>query len=406
LVTQATNHSKYIGIGEFGTNLQNFGRYIELFYEWCTNHNVIYFVPWNSNGGGYQGQFYDGTYPEVGATWRHMLNPTTFPVRPIPAPFNFTATPGNNQVTFTATPCPSSANVTTYYLYTSSTAGGENLATATQTASTPSFTVAVPNGTTVYAKMAAGNASSVGFVTAEASATAVAPAANTPAYYVAMGATGRVQSSTLPSAVNGPTGDFEAGATFCPLAADLTGSGQLIGVWGKDGYLTSWVFYVNNGYLTLSLHGSNNSNITLTSSVSAGLVANEVYTSYVKYNHAAGTVTFYHGQAGAGTPAQLGAVVTGTAGFALGAASEDPSGDVYPKVTLGSDISGGTQFNGNISAGYFSAGGTVYLNPVAGASSVVDTVSGAPTWALESPAAIGGSGVQPSGNYNLVTSAP
>jgi hypothetical protein len=137
------------------------------------------------------------------------------------------------------------------------------------------------------------------------------------------------------------------------------------------------------------------------------LTVGQWYTAYVKYSQAAGAATFYIDQAGhTGAATQLGSVVTGTAGFTIGAASEDPSTSTYPKVTLGADVSGGNQLNGDISAAYFSAGGVTYINPVTNASGVTDAASGAPTWALESTASIGGTGTTPSGNYNLITGAP
>jgi hypothetical protein len=256
--------------------------------------------------------------------------------------------------------------------------------------------------------MAAGNASSVGFVTAEASATAAAPAANTPAYYVGMGATGYVASSSIPSAVNGPTGDFEVGVTFSPSVADLgSGTNALVGVWGSTGYLQSWLLYLAGGDLKLKLKNSSNTIVYMGVVPATALVAGQWYTAYVKYVHATGVATFYLDPAGHTGAATSQGSVTGTAGFQPSAATEDPSTSTYPKVTLGADVSSGdAQFNGNISAACFIAGGVTYINPIVGASSVTDASSGAPTWSLQSTAAIGGSGTVPSGNYNLITGAP
>ncbi len=195
IADMATASNKRLAFAEWGVNQDNFGNYIKDFYDWCRTKRCLYVNYWN-NDGDYAGKLSDGSYPETGAMFRHLFNPATYPVEPIAAPVGASALAGNGVNLITSNTVRSSKPITAYYLYKGASSGGEST-TPVAVKANPHFTDIQANGVTAYYRIGAGNALSLGYLSAEVSATPQAPSpAPLPANYMAIASTGYAVSST------------------------------------------------------------------------------------------------------------------------------------------------------------------------------------------------------------------
>ena len=191
----AASHGKPLAFPEWGVNQDNFGNYVKDFFDWCRGQGCLYATYWDSDGG-YPGMLSDGSYPETGAMFRHLWDPARYPVEPIAAPVGAAALAGNATVQVTASPVVSSTPVTQYYLYKGQTSGGESIHPVA-TSSTPSFIDVQKNGHTGFYRMGAGNGLSLGYLSAEISATPNAPSPlPLPSAYLATPGSGYAASDT------------------------------------------------------------------------------------------------------------------------------------------------------------------------------------------------------------------
>ncbi len=398
LANFGAQHGKPIALPEVGVGYDGFGQYWKLLQAWAAANNLLYLTVWNSNGGNYAGKMSDGTYPETGQMFRHVFNPTAYPVGPLPYPTNVTAVGGNGTITITGGAVASSAGVTGYNLYAGTSPTTVNLSTPVATSSTPNFTQAVANGTAMSYQIASFNAAgNIGQASPVTTSAAVAPPTNQPAHYVSMGGTGFAQTAVASNQLPGSS-NWSLTVTHCPSSADIAASSDpmLAGVWGSTGYLSSlgeWLLHPNAGLYGV-VHGSNNLNdydgyTGQTSFESAG----HCYTDAVFMSGGTGQMTYYHGQAGS-TPALLGVGnQTGYAATVPGTPSTDPNTHVVPHFKLGQDNSGASQYAGAISEMVFKigesaygTGGTVILHPVATASGFTDATGA--SWAINGGAVV------------------
>ena len=180
----ATSHGKPLAFPEWGVNQDNFGNYVKDVFDWCRAQSCLYATYWDSDGG-YPGMLSDGSYPETGAMFRHLWNPANYPVEPIAAPVGVSAVAADATVQISASPVTSSTPVTRYYLYKGGTSGGESIHPVASS-DTPNFIDTQKNNHTGYYRMGAGNALSLGYLSAEVSATPRAPStAPLPSAYLA-----------------------------------------------------------------------------------------------------------------------------------------------------------------------------------------------------------------------------
>ncbi len=224
----AASSGKGLAFSEWGVNQDNFGNYVKDFFDWCRAQGCLYVTYWN-NDGGYPSKLSDGSYPETGAMFRHLWDPANYPVEPIAAPVGVAALAGNGFAEITSNPVRSSTPVTTYYLYKGSSSGQESTVPVA-TSSQPSFTDYQPNGRTAYYRVGAGNALSLGYLSAEVSATPLAPSIRPlPAAYLDLTSGGYASSST--SALTGIMQSAPAlgNATITALLTSAPGPNMIAG---------------------------------------------------------------------------------------------------------------------------------------------------------------------------------
>lgn len=173
IANMAASAGKPLAFSEWGVNQDNFGNYVKDFFDWCRAQGCLYVTYWDSDGD-YPSELSDGSYPETGAMFRHLWDPTNYPVEPIAAPVGVAALAGNGSVQITANTVTSSTPVTAYYLYKGLKSGNEST-TPVATSSTPNFVDTQPNSVPAFYRVGAGNSLSLGYLSLEVSATPLAP---------------------------------------------------------------------------------------------------------------------------------------------------------------------------------------------------------------------------------------
>ncbi len=167
IAQMAASANKQLAFSEWGVNQDNFGNYVKDFFDWCRAQGCLFATYWDNNGG-YPGELSNGSYPETGAMFRHLWDPANYPVEPIAAPVGVAVLVGNGTNQITANTVRSSTPVTAYYLYKGSVSGGESTVPVAVSPQ-PNFIDIQPNGRTAYYRVGAGNALSLGYLSAEVS---------------------------------------------------------------------------------------------------------------------------------------------------------------------------------------------------------------------------------------------
>ncbi len=228
IANMAASSGKPLAFPEWGINKDGFGNYVKDFFDWCRSNNCLYVNYWD-NDGDYASEVSDGSYPETGAMLRHLFNPAAYPVEPIAAPVNLSALAGDHMVTVSGAPVVSSTPVTTYYLYEGPSSGGESVVPVA-TSSSPYFVDSRPNGQPAFYRMGAGNALSLGYLSAEVTATPHGTS-HKPLPDVALGVppSGYAQSATASLVALSQANPAMANATISALVAPTTVPGMVAG---------------------------------------------------------------------------------------------------------------------------------------------------------------------------------
>ncbi len=246
LASTASAHGKALAFSEWGVDQDNFGNYVKDFFDWCRAQGCLYVTYWDSDGS-YPGELSNGSYPETGAMFQHLWNPAQYPVEPIAAPVGAAALAGNGSNLITANTVTSSTPVTTYYLYKGPASGAESI-TPVASSATPSFNDAQQNGVAAFYRVGAGNALSLGYLSAEVSATPhAASRLPLPAHYLAISSTGWASSNTPALTALSQASPALNNATIMALVAPQPGPCLIAGFPGglslsldQNGYLIGY----------------------------------------------------------------------------------------------------------------------------------------------------------------------
>lgn len=388
LSNYATSHNVRIAFPEFGISRNDGGVALKLMYQWIANSGLVDMFTWWNSDGDYASNVVTGNRPVLTAWLQHLFNPVTNPVEPTDPPPAISATPGNGTMTVQIAPPPAwmSVQPTQVLLYEGTTAGGENLtagsgvATLAVTSGGVSTTLNRTNGTTYYYKAAYklpnGN---VGFASAETSATPIVPASNTPAHYDIAGANGYAETPVPATYASSQTTPITVHITYQPSAKDLTNTDnlQLIGIWGDDGYIQSWGFYLNNNNrLAAFVHNTSNNYAINASTASYNFVAGSWYDLSMTYTPSTGQMAFTvdpAGHTGADTP--LGTPASNSP-ISIASVQTDPGTHTAPTLRVAQTTVGAQALSGGFSRWSVAQNGVPVVNATVNATNTTDSVSG------------------------------